>query len=270
MQSFNWLGFYSIWLYLPISVNKVQKIIANKYLIVLQSKSVMMVMLVGGHLSRCFVLYLSEDFVMKSTMFLFLSIIILSPVFAFSSMLEYQSMGLSEDSVFHFAPNTYDGKSIPMGQINVILDTVISTGFCANAEATMGTAAYEVNAVDISTVALEYRQAGYLMQKYYQSATTSVLAAALQVAIWETINDTGYDATSGSLWIGDNDPVATAANVYLADLVNFTEPTNVLYYQAVNSARQDFMIVENTLPEPATIAFMVLGAVVLMRKKLFA
>ncbi len=207
---------------------------------------------------------------MKSSRFLFLSIVMLSPVLAFSSMLEYQSMGLSENAVFHFAPNVYDGRSIPMGQINVILDTVTRTGLCANAEATMGTVAYEVNSVDLSTAAIEYRQAGYLMQKYYQSATTSVLAAALQVAIWETINDTGYDATSGSLWIGDNDPVATAANVYLADLVNYTPPTNVLYYQAVNNARQDFMVVENTLPEPATIAFMVLGAVVLMRKKLFA
>lgn len=207
---------------------------------------------------------------MKVSRFLFISIVMFYPVMAFSSTLEYQSMGLSENATFHFAPNVYDGKSIPMGQINFVLDTVVRTGLCANAEATMGTVAYEVNLVDLSTVALEYRQAGYLMQKYYQSATTPVQAAALQVAIWETINDTGYDATSGALWIGDNNPVVAAANVYLADLVNYTAPTNVLYYQAVNNERQDVMVLENTIPEPATIAFMVFGAVFLMRKKLFA
>ncbi len=89
------------------------------------------------------------------------------------------------------------------------------------------------------------------------------LGEAFGIAIWEIVWETSgtLDVTSGSFY-ADNVEQAVQANIWLGQLAGIT--TNLVDVVALsNNGSQDFV----TVPEPATMALLSLGAFVLRRKR---
>lgn len=93
-----------------------------------------------------------------------------------------------------------------------------------------------------------------LWAAYYPTATVnSLYAAALQVAIWETVaNSVG----TYTLTFSNNDPVTTEASLMLASLSSLTVQANLI---GLNSPDGQNFVVPNPVPEPTAASCFLLG-----------
>ncbi len=112
----------------------------------------------------------------------------------------------------------------------------------------------------------------YLHQTYGQ-VTNATQAAALQVAIWELINEpaaNGLDVSRGDFRVNGNNDVTDAASVMLESLA-VAEAPRYQYYVLHSDTKQDMLMPTSTpvpVPEPASIAILAAGAGLnLLRRK---
>ena len=98
----------------------------------------------------------------------------------------------------------------------------------------------------------------FLFETYADGVSTGLEAAALQVAIWEVINEddaNDFDAQHGEFHVTGNNNVRNAANVLLASLPTSYTTIND-FYVLHNDDYQDMLIM---VPEPGTMALLCLG-----------
>lgn len=168
----------------------------------------------------------------------------------------YNGMGLKSD-VHLYAPginnlHTYAGQMlVEYGGQNHI-------GYCVDIYHSVGT----MEATELTLSSLHNGDmVAFLFETYANTVSTGIEAAALQVAIWEVINEddvNGFNAEIDDLYITGNLAVLEAANILLASLpTNGYTPTNdfmVLH----NDGKQDILIM---VPEPGTMVMLCLGGV---------
>jgi len=109
----------------------------------------------------------------------------------------------------------------------------------------------------------------YLYETYANAVSSSTQAAALQVAIWEVLNETSssFDVSAGYFSISKNNQVARAATDMLSGLPGQYAPQTVLMVLA-SPCKQDLLIgTDVPVPEPMSAAiFTVLGLPLLRRR----
>ncbi|MBL8047599.1 MAG: PEP-CTERM sorting domain-containing protein [Chthonomonas sp.] len=125
---------------------------------------------------------------------------------------------------------------------------------------------YNVNNQFASASPLGIAKAGRIVAKHFNSANTNEKAAALQLAVWEAIYDTGSSPSfsSGNFKATVSTSVKNQAYSYYSAI---STPGEALYLKATptNSGQSQLTVV----PEPAALAALVIGAgmIVLRRKK---
>jgi hypothetical protein len=105
-----------------------------------------------------------------------------------------------------------------------------------------------------------------LVGGYLASSQSSLNAAAVQWAIWETTSEvlSSPSLSNGNVRINPiSQPVADLANQYLANVNTFT-PATLTYL--TNDTRQN-VVTWNVVPEPASLSMAAFSAVLLLRRR---
>ena len=192
--------------------------------------------------------------------------------FAFSTAsattMTYDGMGLSSVVRVHAS-----GVNVltDAGQMRIGYEGQNYLGYCVEIYQDAGTA-------DVTELPVSSLQNGdmvaYLYETYHAGADTGLKAAALQVAIWEVINESAknaFNAGSGKFHISQNSDVRKLANEWLSTLPNsYQLPSSALVLHSPTN--QDVLIGSGRqVPEPACLAVLALGGMVMMaRRKHFA
>jgi hypothetical protein len=185
---------------------------------------------------------------------------------ASASMLNYIGVGPNEVVTTHAHGLLADNLSVYAGAENLSLGGVSMTGYCVDLNQYAGS-----GAVDVLPVSAVHNGnlVAYLLNTYGPTATTNRSAAALGVAIWEVVNETGttFDATTGYFFITGNAGVATDANALLATLPTSYSGGNgvaILHSDIV----QDFAVPMGIgAPEPAALCLLAAGAMAITRRR---
>lgn len=111
-------------------------------------------------------------------------------------------------------------------------------------------------------------RAAWLVDRFHSASPPRAALTALQLAVWETMADTGngYDLFGGTFALEENgasDAALMLARDYLgaladADLTGFA--TNAIW--AVHKYKQDQLVFTNPVPEPSSVGLLLLGGVV--------
>lgn len=177
----------------------------------------------------------------------------------------YTGTVLTESVNFHCPGLLADGMTVKAGLYGIQYQGRQFGAFCVDADQYAGTGSVTEQEVDFLR---NSSYVAYLYETFIGSATTARKAAALGVALWEVLyeNDgNAFNASSGKFYITNNSDVAEAANVMLTGM-----PAN---YQSVmdltvlhSACKQDMLIGGlNAVPEPTTVALLMLGAPLMLR-----
>jgi len=151
------------------------------------------------------------------------------------------------------------------GQFLIDIDGVDAVAYCVDLDHRLKS----VWEADIAPVGIINGglAAAYLYDHFADTVSSNVEAAALQVSLWEVVDDygSGLDLWSGAFqMIGPGD-VATQAETYLSaipgDLSGYVTPSYIL--DSGDCPRSQDLIV----PEPATLALIGLGCIPVVRRK---
>jgi hypothetical protein len=110
-------------------------------------------------------------------------------------------------------------------------------------------------------------------QFYASSSATPVASAAMQVAIWEIIEDTnGIDLSTGKFILGSNSPVAVRAMAQnmLTSAINNAFSPNWTFTEYLSVASQDLIsgVVGGTqVPLPGGLGLLGIGAIALLTNR---
>jgi hypothetical protein len=159
-----------------------------------------------------------------------------------------------------------DKSTVKAGELLVKVDGTNMTGFCVDLDNSVKSS--WTASISSGSWLNGAKQVAYLFDTFAGSVTTGVQAAALQVAIWEVLEDhgDGYDLSKGDFKLSGSSSVATAAMSYLSalpgNLSNYNTTSYVL--KSGSSPRSQHMIV----PEPATlITSMLLAPIMFLRRR---
>ncbi len=183
---------------------------------------------------------------------------------ASADMMTYNGPSLTEYVTFHCQGFSADGKNVPVGLYSVTYQNQQFEAFCVDAEQYAGTGQVTEQGIDFlhngSLVA-------YLYETYVELATTSELAAALGVSLWEVLYENeanGFDASSGRLYITGNADVTAAANAMLLDMPD--DYQSVMTLTVLHSdGKQDMLVAGlGSVPAPATLGLLLMGVPLLL------
>jgi hypothetical protein len=196
-----------------------------------------------------------------------LSLVALFSTVAFADTMYYNGVGLNEIVTTHAPGLLADGLSVYAGQEFVQYDGTDYVAYCVDLNHYAATTDVTMQLV---TSLPRGEQVAYLYNTYAPEVSTgpttdpNLNAAALAVAIWELIGETGptLDATTGpGFWITGNDAVAAQANALLANLPTEYSASTMPFVLYSPSA-QSFMVCSlSPTPEPATMALLAVGAI---------
>lgn len=184
---------------------------------------------------------------------------------ASADMMTFTGMVLTESVKFHCHGLQADNMTVQAGLYGINYQNRAFNAYCVDADQYAGTSSVTEQNVDVLR---NGSYVAYLYETYIGSATTAKQAAALGVAIWEVLyenNGTVFNASSGKFHITNNSDVAAAANVMLTGMPANYQP--VMDLTVLQSAcKQDMLIGGlNAVPEPTTIAMLLLGAPMMLK-----
>ncbi len=150
----------------------------------------------------------------------------------------------------------------PMGEGRHLFDGVVIDVFCYEVRQRSNLPAqYQAAALPLNTSALVLMD--ILFDNYYANhRNTAVGSAALQVALWEILEDSAsLNLASGAFSIGPNtdSAVRSLANSMLASLSGLTSSGKYSYTLYTSPVSQDLIQVVSRVPLPASAALMGLG-----------
>jgi hypothetical protein len=184
---------------------------------------------------------------------------------ASADMMTFTGTVLTESVKFHCNGLLADGLTVHAGLYGIEYQGREFGAFCVDADQYAGTSGVTEQDVDVlhngSLVA-------YLYETFIGSATTARQAAALGVALWEVLYENdgdAFNASSGKFYITNNSDVAAAANVMLTGMpANYRSVMDLTVLHS--DSKQDMLIGGLTaVPEPTTVALLLLGAPLMLR-----
>ena len=178
---------------------------------------------------------------------------------ALADTMTYDGSDLTSSVTFHGAGLITDGATMDVGRYQITYQQTAYEAYCVDADHWLSTTEVTEQSVDSLT---NGGLVAYLYETYAPAVTDGTAAAALGVAIWEVIHenvDPAFDITSGRVYITGNDPVVQAANAMLATLPGSYESTTDLIVLH-SDEHQDLLISASSVPEPFSLALLVVGA----------
>ena len=184
---------------------------------------------------------------------------------ASADMMTFTGTVLTESVKFHCSGLLADGLTVYAGLYGIEYQDRQFGAFCVDADQYAGSSSVTEQDVDVLHNGW---LVAYLYETYIGSATTTTLAAALGVAIWEVLYErdgSAFNASSGKFYITNNSNVLAAANAMLAGMPSSYQ--SVMDLTVLHSAcKQDMLIGGLTeVPEPTTIALLMFGAPLMLR-----
>jgi len=183
-----------------------------------------------------------------------------------ADVMTYKGVGLSAPVQIHAPGHPADGEIVYAGQYKVSYQGGDYAAWCVDIDQFSGTA--QVTQEDYTALPNSSAVA-YLFDTYSNSLTGSTDAAALGVSIWEALTEAEggpFNIGSGSFYISGNSAVASRASSMLASIpAGFYVPQEQLVVLHSDTL-QDMLIGLSVgggnlpMPEPATIALLVVGA----------
>lgn len=186
--------------------------------------------------------------------------VLLLSVSAQATWMTYNGTALKRAVTIHH-PDLSSGKRVYAGQLKIDYNGTSYVTYCV--EVLQDIKSYE-GSDDAITGLNNGEIVSWLYESYAPSVATDDEAAALQVAIWEVVNELNnpFNVQSGDFYLTNTrTEVITMANQILADIELPTDfdPTKSL---VTNASYQDVII-----PEPATMLTLGLGSFIFLAGK---
>ncbi len=191
---------------------------------------------------------------------------------AHADMMTYDGLDLVETVKVHGDGLVSDGKTVYAGRYLFTYQGRQYKSFCVDLDHWAGTT--EVSEESVSTLR-NGDMVAYLYETYAWSVTDKTSAAALGVAIWETLyetlpdeSDPDFGAGDGSFYITNNAGVRDTADGYLATLPDsYTPMQNLVVLHSQD--KQDMLIGSlGEVPEPMTAAMLLLATPFVLRRRM--
>jgi hypothetical protein len=197
------------------------------------------------------------------------------PTIAGADMMDYEGKGLGWNVKVYAEGTLAHNRSVYAGELKYRFGEVDLMGFCVDLYQTAGDDPDAV--VQCVDSLVNGSLAAHLLRIHGPQVTDKQDGAALQLAIWEVINEVpghDFDVTDGFFSIrqsGNRDrSIASEANSLLASLPTTpfaTDGAIVLY----SGTRQDVLLpgarASGSIPEPFTMATLALGALCLLLRR---
>jgi hypothetical protein len=182
-----------------------------------------------------------------------------------ANTMSYQGMPLSEITTLHAPGHLADNLTVYTGLSHIIYEGQDFDGYCVDIDHYAGTGEATVTSIfDLHNG----DKVAYLFDTYAPHVQTSLQAGALELAIWEVINETGdFSLTTGSFWASSNNPdLIPAADALLANLPSEYHGNTGTF--VINGRDvQDFVVTGFIgVPEPTTLALIAFGLPLAMRR----
>lgn len=177
---------------------------------------------------------------------------------ASGDLVDYQGQGLN-DSVRIRAPAV--DVQTNAGQMLFAYQGLDYTSYCVDIYQTVGD--MFATALSIDTLNNGDKVA-YLFETFAGLVDTNTKAAGLQVAIWEVVfeqDPVPWNAGAGAFYITGNAAALSQADAYLATVPDLYSPQTEIFVLH-SPCKQDLLLpTGNPVPEPATLAILLLGGV---------
>lgn len=205
---------------------------------------------------------------LRSTKTLSIALLLAAVVPASAATITFEGFGLSRDVGYQHDGNNENG---PAGQMNITIDGSPFIAYCVDLD-NDAPGQWEAQLLPVNVINGGLAIA-YLFDTFAAGVSSNNEAAALQVSIWEVLDDSPgiFDLSADDFRYftasqGQSANVLAQAQIYLnaipapAVLANYIPQSVIVYSSAVDQAQH--MIV----PEPTSMSILAIGAMLVLRR----
>lgn len=178
-----------------------------------------------------------------------------------STIIEYNGLGLHQSINYVL---DHQSRFASAGQLLIEFDGADEIAYCVDLRTSIK-GEWKGSFMDVDFLK-GGKAAAFLYDTYAASVDTNLKAAALQVAIWEVIEDySTLNLSAGNFRLIGAPTIATQAGIYLNSLPGNLDDyqTNAFVIKSEGSPKSQALIV----PEPGTLAALLAGFPILMYRR---
>ncbi len=186
--------------------------------------------------------------------------------------LKFTGTNLSNTRSGSITVNGEGPRNVMIGKLNFTTGTSTIETYCADALRTLNTSFHDYTSLTVDTQASgNLALAGRIIAKSYDGANTADQQAGLQLAIWSALYDggTSFTANGSNFEVdGVSGGVLSYASTYYSQGKNYIVPATklvTLYSSQAHGAQSQMTV--STVPEPATMTALALGAAAMLRRR---